>query len=329
VALAVLTSLWSRPAAESLALEVRPVPLNSSDPSQVVTGPLVFRGGLWLRSEDADFGGLSGLHVSPDGSRVVAVSDCGKAFSARLVYDARGHLSWLEDAALTPLLGPRGRALERPEGDAEGLAPDADGGLLVSFEGEPPRLARYAGNPPLGGRPEARSGPVFDEDCTGNKGPEALARAPDGRVLLVCEGAGLRPSWTTVWLGRDGNWVSRPYPLASNEPGLHDVYRPTGAAFLPGGDLLVLERRFPPLAARLVRVRSADLDGVGPLHPREVVRLDPPLTLDNFEGLAVRRDDAGATLIYLVSDDNGCSKGGGVVPGRVQRTLLMLFELRD
>jgi hypothetical protein len=292
-------------------------------------GPLVFRGGLWLRSEDPDFGGLSGLHVSPDGSRVVAVSDCGRAFSARLVYDARGHLSGLEDAALTPLLGPGGRPLERKEGDAEGLAPDGDDGLLVSFEGLPPRLAHYAGEPPLGGRPESRSGPVFDEDCSDNKGPEAVATSPDGRVLLVCEGAGLRPSWTTVWLGRDEDWVSRPYPLASNEPGLHDVYRPTGAAFLPDGDLLVLERRYPPLAVRLVRIRSADLDGVGPLDPREVVRLDPPLTLDNFEGLAVRRDDAGATLLYLVSDDNGCSKGGGVVPPRVQRTLLMLFELRD
>ena len=148
-------------------------------------------------------------------------------------------------------------------------------------------------------------------------------------MLLVCEGGGLRPSWTTVWVERDGGWVSRPYPLASNEPGLHDVYRPTGAAFLPGGDLLVLERRYPPLAVRLMRLRSADLDGAGPLDPREIVRLDPPLTVDNYEGLAVRRDDAGATLVYLVSDDNGCSKGGGVVAPRVQRTLLVAFELRD
>ena len=73
----------------------------------------------------------------------------------------------------------------------------------------------------------------------------------------------------------------------------------------------------------------ADLAGTGPLVPEELVRLDPPLTLDNFEGIAVRHTDSGATLLYLVSDDNGCSKRAGMVAPRVQRTLLLLFELRD
>jgi hypothetical protein len=156
-----------------------------------------------------------------------------------------------------------------------------------------------------------------------------MATAPGGDVVLLCEGGGLRPSSTTAWVGRDGDWTARPYPLASDEPGLHDVYRTTGATFLPDGDLLVLERRYPPLAVRLMRVRAADLAGTGPLVPEELVRLDPPLTLDNFEGVAVRRTGSGATLLYLVSDDNGCSKRAGVVAPRVQRTLLLLFELRD
>ena len=46
------------------------------------------------------------------------------------------------------------------------------------------------------------------------------------------------------------------------------------------------------------------------------------------EILAVRRDDAGATLLYLVSDDNGCRKRQVVVaPRALQRTLLLMFEL--
>jgi hypothetical protein len=327
-ALAVLASLWSHPEAEALTLDVRAVALNDSDPSQVEVGPLRFRGGLWLRSEDPAFGGLSGLQVSPDGSRVTAVSDCGRRFSARLRYDPRGHLSGLDDPTLAELAGPGGRPLERKERDAEGLAPDGADRFLVSFEGKRPRLRSYAADPPLGGRPEVRSGPPFDEGCADNTGPEAIAASPGGRVAVVCEGEGLRPSWTTVWLGRGGAWVARRYSLAADEPGLHDVYRPTGATFLPDGDLLVLERRYPPLAVRLMRVAAADLDGAGPLAPREIVRLDPPLTVDNYEGVAVRRD-AAATLIYLVSDDNGCSKGAGVVAPRVQRTLLMQFELED
>ena len=42
--------------------------------------------------------------------------------------------------------------------------------------------------------------------------------------------------------------------------------------------------------------------------------------MDNFEGLALRRDRAGRTLLYLVSDDN-------FVP--LQRTLLLQFRLID
>lgn len=192
-----------------------------------------------------------------------------------------------------------------------------------------PRISRYALEPPLGGLPEARIGPPLDDDCQGNKGPEAIAVGPDGGVLLLCEGGGLRPSSTTAWVGGGGGWTSRWYPLASDEPGLHDVYRPTGATFLPDGDLLVLERRYPPLAVRLMRLSAESLAGAGPLAPREIVRLDPPLTLDNFEGLDARRTDSGATWLYLISDDNGCSKQSVVVAPRVQRTLLLVFELRD
>jgi hypothetical protein len=105
------------------------------------------------------------------------------------------------------------------------------------------------------------------------------------------------------------------------------VFRPSAAALLPGGDVLVLERRFPPLEVRLVRLAKADLEGTGALAPSEIARLAPPQSVDNFEGLDVRQDPSGATLLYLISDDNGCAKQLGVVPSRLQRTLLLLFEL--
>jgi hypothetical protein len=43
----------------------------------------------------------------------------------------------------------------------------------------------------------------------------------------------------------------------------------------------------------------------------------PPASVDNMEGLAVR-EDAGGTIIYLISDDNF---------NPIQRTLLMKFRL--
>lgn len=311
----------------AFAVDARPVPLDESDPGQARVGPLLYRGGLWLRSADPRFGGLSGLHVSADGEEVVAVSDCGRGFTARLEYGPGGDLTGMRDAALRELAGPGGRALERDEIDAEGLAPGADHELLVAFERRAPRIWSYGLDPPLAGPAENRPVPPFGGDCQGNRGPEALATLADGRIFIACEGSGLEGGATTVWLGRGESWTSRPYPLAERETGIGDVFRPTGATLLPDGDVLVLERRFPPIEARIMLLSQAELEGEGPLSPREVARLTPPLTLDNFEGLDARRAASGATFLYLVSDDNGCVKLHGVVaPRALQRTLLLMFE---
>ena len=48
-----------------------------------------------------------------------------------------------------------------------------------------------------------------------------------------------------------------------------------------------------------------------------IARLAPPLTVDNMEGIAIRRE-GGRTFVYLISDDN---------QSKVQRTLLLKFEL--
>jgi hypothetical protein len=109
-----------------------------------------------------------------------------------------------------------------------------------------------------------------------------------------------------------------------------EPFRPAGAALLPGGDVLVVERRFPPIGVRVVRLSRASLDATGPFAPEEIARIEAPLTVDNFEGVEARRDAAsGQTLVYLLSDDNGCAKDGATrVPG-LQRTLLLMFSLDD
>ena len=93
--------------------------------------------------------------------------------------------------------------------------------------------------------------------------------------------------------------------------------------------MLVVERRFPPLGIRLVRLARASLDGEGPLEPREIARLEPPLTIDNFEGVEARADASGRTLVYLISDDNNCAKAGGLRGSGLQKTLLLLFALES
>ena len=70
--------------------------------------------------------------------------------------------------------------------------------------------------------------------------------------------------------------------------------------------------------ARLERVSAATLAAGAELRGALLAHIAPPLTVDNFEGVAALRDADGGTLVYLLSDDNF---------NAFQRTLLLLFRL--
>jgi hypothetical protein len=333
VALAVLVSavaLRSRtslPADSPVALDVTAVPLDASDPSRSAVGQLHYLGGLRLRSADPRFGGLSDLRVSPDGARLVAISDCGHGFTAALSYDAGGRLAGVADPRLVALTGPDGRPLAVGDKDAESLVA-VDGDLEVGFEGRGKVLA-YGTDPPFAGPGRPLPIPKGLEGCGRNTGLEAMTDTGDGRRLLVCEGRKDASTTVPAWIGHGEAWTEREYPLLFDGGWAGEPFRPTGAALLPDGDLLVVERRFPPIGARLVRLPREVLDGRGALAPREIARLEAPLTLDNFEGVEARRDASGRTIVYLLSDDNNCAKTPGSRGTGLQRTLLLMFALEE
>jgi len=65
--------------AAPLQLESTSIPLSEENPAIKIVGKLEYRGGLRLRSKDENFGGLSGLAISPDGSVLRAVTDKGNS----------------------------------------------------------------------------------------------------------------------------------------------------------------------------------------------------------------------------------------------------------
>ena len=208
----------------------------------------------------------------------------------------------LTDARLTLLTGEDGKPLSgKADADAEGLALLPGGDRLVSFE----RRARIwlypaAGGPP---RPVAMPGVSFPL----NGGMEALAADPEAGADAYVVGAEVSgDTWTCHLLSTPcvkGPTVDKP-----EEFGLVAIKR------LPGMQTVYLLRAFD--AARgnrssLQIFRSTKM----------VARMDmaPPMTVDNFEGLAAVPRPDGGVRFYLISDDNGRAP---------QRTLLLAFDWR-
>ena len=307
----------------AVALDVTPVPLDPTNPARDAVGPLRYQGGLWLRSKDPRFGGLSDLRVSRDGARLFAVSDCGYGFTAALSYGEAGRLAGVADGRLVALTAPAGGEPGLRDEDAESLILGDE--LEVGFEGRA-RVLGYAVEPAFAGPARTLPIPPGVAWCGWNQGIETMADIGGGRRLFVCEGRRHASSTVPAWIGQYGEWTEREYPLAFEGGWAGEPFRPTGATLLPDGDVLLVERRFPPLGARLVRLSRETLDGSGELSAREIARLQAPLTLDNFEGVEARSDAAGRTLVYVLSDDNSCAKVGAR-GSPLQRTLLLMFAL--
>ncbi len=299
------------PAANAESIETRAgaIALNEADQSINIAGALRWRGGLVLTSPDERFGGLSGLHVSSDGGSMSAVSDRGYLFRARLVYGPDGNLLGLDQGDITALAGPGGKHLSgKRNSDAEAMAGGPGGELIVAFE----RNHRLIGYPP-NGPPHELAGPAGLDKAPNNGGIEALTRLAGGSLLAITEEMEAEGGFIG-WIGGPGGWSALAYKADKG-------FNPAGAATLPGGAVVVIERRYTLIEGPTGRLK---IIAPGAIHPgatlqgRLLGELKYPLTVDNLEGVAARLGRGGGTLIYMVSDDNY---------NPLQRTLLMMFEL--
>ncbi len=291
------------------------LPLNPSDPLQDQVGRLRYRGGVELTSRNILFGGLSGLDVSADGQRMVAMSDNGRWIAARLLYD-KGNLTGATDGVLKPIKKLKGYTRRGNWRDAESLAQDGSGGFYVSFERHH-RIWHYPAHPtdPIDAEPQALNGPDDFEKQPYNGGVEALTRLCDRRLLAISEEApGDAPGTKKAWVFDGKSWKALNYATTGK-------FRVTGAATLPDCNLAILERSYTPLEgvrARVLYLPAETIRAGATLRGEELAALAPPLSVDNMEGIAARRGDHGETLLYLVSDDNF---------SKFQRTLLLMFDL--
>ncbi len=297
----------------SIPLAASPVALDPTDSAVRRVGSLEFLGGLDLTSSERAFGGLSGLSVTA-GGRLSAVTDRGHWFQARIVRDGAGRLVDLVEGELAPLRDAEGAPVQGDWRDAEALERLSGGDWLVSFERRH-RVWRYAlETGGLHGRAVPFPTPEAVEHASANGGLEALTLVTGGRILMLAQSLRRDDGALAGWLIGDDGIETLGYRPARK-------FKPTDAALLPNGDVLVLSRWYSAIGgvkARLERIPAAAIRAGAVLRGALVARFAPPVTVDNFEGVAVVSGEDGGTLVYVLSDDNF---------NLFQRTLLLLFRL--
>ena len=306
-----LALLGALPASGQSELSVAPIPLPDEAVGLNRIGRLAFWGGVVLNDDRDGFGGFSAVEVSPDGRRLWALSDQGRVLTGRLRYDEDGRLLGLEGTALEPLLDTDGRPVAGSRRDAEGLARLPDGSFVISYEWRH-RLTLHGAALADTAAIQLPAPPDLRR-LESNRGIEAVTVLADGRLLMLGE-TGLLGEVAAFpgWLSDSDGWFRFAYLAARG-------YRPTGAATLPTGDVVVIERRDPVLiltGGRIVLVPHEALRGGRSVGGMELGRLVPPALNANYEGIAAWQDADGRVRLLVISDNNFLS---------VQRTLLLQF----
>ena len=302
-----------------IAVDATPITsFDPRDPAQLRFGLLAFRGGLALTSNHPAFGGISSLHMEPDGAHFLAVTDRGSWLRGRIVYQD-GKPAGVADAELAPILGSDGTPLAAQKWfDVESLA-ERDGLFYVGIE-RVNQIVRFdIRRHGLKARGAPLPVPPDFSTLTFNKSLECLAASANGMAhaggLIVV---------TEESLDADGNL--RGFVLKGSNATRFSVKRSDDFAvsdctILPTGDLLLIERRFSVargVAMRIRRVPLAAIQEGAVVNGAPLVEADLAYQIDNMEGIGIHRNAQGETVLTLVSDDNFSP---------IQRSLLLQFTL--
>jgi hypothetical protein len=306
-----------------IRLTVTPVSFTRLALGGQTSGKLAYRGGVMLSSDDERFGGFSGLAISADGRDVLAVSDDGWWFEAKVTY-RNNRLADVSEAVLRPLLDGQGRrSKSKRNRDAEALALDPSGDIdaaaFVGFEMRPHIEKFDLGKKGFAATPVRIRAPAEIAKGPFNQQLEALGRLTSGpwkgSLIAISEKNLDKSGNIRGWIfddGKSGGFAVRRF----------EDYAITDLAVLPDGSILTLERSymlggFPGMAIR--HFPAADLHPGSTIVPDLVfVGRQPFYLIDNMEGIAVHKAND-ELRITVISDDN-YNRG-------VQHTLLLQFAL--
>jgi len=284
-------------------------------------GRLEFVGGLEMRGSSRHFGASSAFRFLKPGSDFIGVADTGFWFFGRIERDAAGKPAGVGDFSMTQMVDASGKLISKKwEVDAEGL--DVEGDIAtVGFERNH-RIAQFRIEPAgMKGPLRTLNFLVPKNELRQNRGFETVTRAHpsgqhEGGLVVVSEKS----------LDKDGNIFAA--IIEGPNKGIFKVKRNgefdiTDGAFLPNGDLLLLERSFSMATGVKMRLRRIYGESVakgvvadGPV----LLEADMSYQIDNMEAMDVWTRPDGATMVSLMSDDNHSI---------LQRNLYLEFVLHE
>ncbi|QKD01666.1 esterase-like activity of phytase family protein [Mesorhizobium loti] len=309
VAIALLGGMASASAGsapvEAIEVSARPITQFHIGRSDKQFGPLEFVGGLEMTSPSRDFGALSAFRFLKAGSDFIGVADTGYWFFGTVVRDADRRPVGMQNFRMQQMVDQSGQPIdEKWEVDAEGLAVK-DGIATVGFERNH-RVAQFRIDP------ENMTAPfkqldflVPARELRQNRGFETVTHANangqhQGGLVVVSEKS----------LDKSGNIYAA--IIEGPHKGVFTVKRNgdfdiTDGAFLPDGDLLLLERSFTMaggLKMRLRRIHGESVEKGAVADGPVLLEADMGYQIDNMEGLDIWTRDDGALMVSLISDDN-------------------------
>jgi hypothetical protein len=306
---------------QRIEITARPIASFKLGSTEKNFGPLEFVGGLEMSSTARDLGALSAFRFRDSGQHFVGVADTGFWFYGAIQRDA-GKPSGVSDFRMVQMTDRAGNATSKKwDIDAEGLGLRGNT-AVVGYEREH-RVVQYALQPDF----QTKQLRELDflvpaHELRNNRGFETIAFSPEdgptkGALVIVSEKS----------LDKAGNIFAA--VLSGPRKGIFTIKRSdtfdiTDGAFLPNGDLLLLERAFSMATGVGLRLRRIPAElinkGVAAADGPILIQADMSYQIDNMEGMDIWRREDGAIMVSLMSDDNH---------SMLQRNLYLEFVLHE
>lgn len=307
---------------ENIAVTTRPIDAFKIGSPDHMFGALEFVGGLEMSSSARDLGAHSAFRFLGAGGDFVGVADTGFWFYGTITRNAQQAPTGVSDFRMVQMVDGEGRPVSKKWNvDAEGLGV-RDGRAVVGFERQH-RVVEYEL------LPDSQTKAVRElnflvpaNELRQNRGFETVAFSPKdgpngGALVVVSEKS----------LDKSGNIFAA--VLSGPRKGVFTIKRSdafdiTDGAFLPDGDLLLLERSFSMASGVGMRLRRIPAEmvakGVSAADGPIVLQADMSFQIDNMEAMDVWKRDDGAVMVSLMSDDNH---------SMLQRNLYLEFRLHE